>query len=160
RGSDHDAVEARGGGVVRPVAQLAGGRLGGGGGGPGGGGGGGGGGGAPPPPPRGAGLATMEDTWMGIAGGLLERKFPDFSAPIRQALDDCTPLERQRLLQVARSYGRTGSIKETSEELFCHRNTVVNRLHSLHEVIGLDLTVPAQAARALIALSRYSDVAE
>ncbi|XTR51736.1 helix-turn-helix domain-containing protein [Pseudarthrobacter sp. So.54] len=42
---------------------------------------------------------------------------------------------------MARSYGRTGSIKETSEELFCHRNTVVNRLHSLHEVIGLDLTV-------------------
>ncbi|MCB5290651.1 helix-turn-helix domain-containing protein [Arthrobacter sp. SO3] len=106
---------------------------------------------------RGAGLATMEDTWMGIAGGLLEQKFPDFSAPLRQALDKCTPLERQRLLQVARSYGRTGSIKETSEELFCHRNTVVNRLHSLHEVIGLDLTVPAEAARALVALSNYRD---
>ena len=94
---------------------------------------------------------------MGIASGLLEQKFPGFSAPVRQALDRCTPLERQRLLQVARSYGRTGSIKETSEELFCHRNTVVNRLHSLHEVIGLDLTVPAEAARALVALSRYSE---
>ncbi|MET3812318.1 helix-turn-helix domain-containing protein [Arthrobacter sp. UYEF3] len=105
----------------------------------------------------GARLVTMEDAWMGIAGGHLEQKFPGFSAPIRQALDRCTPLERQRLLQVARSYGRTGSIKETSEELFCHRNTVVNRLHSLHEVIGLDLTVPAEAARALVALSRYSE---
>jgi len=107
--------------------------------------------------PRGTGLATMEDTWMGIAGGLLEQKFPGFSAPIKQALDRCTPLERQRLLQVARSYARTGSIKETAEELFCHRNTVVNRLHSLHEVIGLDLTVPAEAARALVSLSRYSE---
>ncbi|MDQ0757292.1 helix-turn-helix domain-containing protein [Arthrobacter sp. B3I4] len=106
---------------------------------------------------RGTGLATMEEAWMGIAGSLLEQKFPDFSAPIKQALDRCTPLERQRLLQVARSYGRTGSIKETAEELFCHRNTVVNRLHSLHEVIGLDLTVPAEAARALVALSRYSE---
>ncbi|MDJ0319526.1 helix-turn-helix domain-containing protein [Pseudarthrobacter sp. PS3-L1] len=105
--------------------------------------------------PGSAGLATMENTWMGIAGGLLEQKFADFSEPIRHALDNCTPLERQRLLQVARSYARTGSIKETSEELFCHRNTVVNRLHSLHELIGLDLTVPAQAARALITLSRY-----
>lgn len=106
---------------------------------------------------RGTGLATMEEAWMGIAGGLLELKFPGFSAPIKQALDRCTPLERQRLLQVARSYGRTGSIKETAEELFCHRNTVVNRLHSLHEVIGLDLTVPAEAARALVALSRHPD---
>jgi hypothetical protein len=108
----------------------------------------------------GAGLVTMEGAWMGIAGRLLEQKFPGFSAPIKQALDRCTPLERQRLLQVARSYGRTGSIKETSEELFCHRNTVVNRLHSLHEVIGLDLTVPAEAARALVALSRYSELTD
>jgi len=106
---------------------------------------------------RGTALATLEDSWMGIACGLLEQKFPDFSSPIKQALDKCTPLERQRLLEVARSYGRTGSIKETSEELFCHRNTVVNRLHSLHEVIGLDLTVPAEAARALVALSRYKE---
>ncbi|RAX15962.1 PucR family transcriptional regulator [Pseudarthrobacter sp. AG30] len=106
---------------------------------------------------RGTRLATMEDAWMGIAGALLEQKFPGFSAPIKNALEKCTPLERQRLLEVARSYGRTGSIKETAEELFCHRNTVVNRLHSLHEVIGLDLTVPAEAARALIALNRYSE---
>ncbi|MBX7442939.1 helix-turn-helix domain-containing protein [Arthrobacter sp. MAHUQ-56] len=106
---------------------------------------------------RGTGLATMEDAWMGIAGRLLEQKFPGFSAPVKDALDRCTPLERQRLLQVARSYARTGSIKETSEELFCHRNTVVNRLHSLHQVIGLDLTVPAEAARALVALSRYGE---
>lgn len=105
----------------------------------------------------GAGLATVEDTWMGIACGLLEQTLPGFSAPVRHALDRCTPHERQRLLQVARSYARTGSIKETSEELYCHRNTVVNRLHSLQEVIGLDLTVPAEAALALVALSRYGE---
>ena len=33
---------------------------------------------------------------------------------------------------MARSYARTGSIKRTAEELYCHRNTVVNRLHALH----------------------------
>ncbi|MCG2623954.1 helix-turn-helix domain-containing protein [Arthrobacter sp. I2-34] len=93
---------------------------------------------------------------MGIAGSLLEQTLPGFSDPVHRALDRCTPHERERLLQVARSYARTGSIKETSEELYCHRNTVVNRLHSLQEVIGLDLTVPAQAARALVALSRYA----
>ncbi|MBT2586415.1 helix-turn-helix domain-containing protein [Arthrobacter sp. ISL-95] len=105
----------------------------------------------------GAGLATVENTWMGIASALLEQALPGFSAPITEALDQCTPHERQRLLQVARIYGRTGSIKETSEELYCHRNTTVNRLHNLQQVIGLDLTVPVQAALALVALSGYED---
>jgi hypothetical protein len=105
----------------------------------------------------GPGLATVEAAWMRIAGGLLEQTLPGFSDPVRHALDRCTPHERQRLLQVARSYARTGSIKETAEELYCHRNTVVNRLHSLQDVIGLDLTVPAQAALALVALSRYDE---
>jgi hypothetical protein len=108
----------------------------------------------------GPGLATVEDAWMRIAGRLLEQTLPGFSDPVRHALDRCTPHERQRLLQVARSYARTGSIKDTAEELYCHRNTVVNRLHSLQEVIGLDLTVPAQAALALVALSRHDEFAE
>jgi hypothetical protein len=108
----------------------------------------------------GAGLATVENTWMGIASALLEQALPGFSAHITEALDQCTPHERQRLLQVARIYGRTGSIKETSEELYCHRNTTVNRLHSLQQVIGLDLTVPVQAALALVALSGYDGTEE
>ncbi|HXF03507.1 MAG TPA: helix-turn-helix domain-containing protein [Arthrobacter sp.] len=102
-----------------------------------------------------SGLATIPGTWMTIARDLLENALPGFSLPVTTALDHCTPHERQRLLQVARSYGRTGSIKETAEELYCHRNTVVNRLHSLEEVIGLDMTVPSQAALALVALADY-----
>lgn len=108
----------------------------------------------------GVGLATVENTWMGIASALLEQALPGFSARITEALDGCTSHERQRLLQVARIYGRTGSIKETSEELYCHRNTTVNRLHGLQQVIGLDLTVPAQAALALVVLSGYEDSVE
>jgi hypothetical protein len=103
------------------------------------------------------GLTTVADSWMGIAGKLLEATLPGFSARVHGALDGCTPHERQRLLQVARSYSRTGSIKQTAEELYCHRNTVVNRLHAISEIMGLDMTVPAQAARALVALSLYGD---
>ena len=89
----------------------------------------------------------------GASGGIPARVL----ATVTDALDRCTPHERQRLLHVARSYGRTGSIKETAEELYCHRNTVVNRLHSLKEVIGLDMTVPDQAALALVVLSGYGE---
>ena len=108
----------------------------------------------------GIGLATVENTWMAIASALLEQTLPGFSAHVAEALDRCTPHERQRLLQVARIYGRTGSIKETSEELYCHRNTTVNRLHSLQQVIGLDLTIPEEAALALVALSGYDENSE
>ncbi|MFK0038250.1 helix-turn-helix domain-containing protein [Paenarthrobacter sp. NPDC090517] len=103
------------------------------------------------------GLATVENTWMAIASALLEQTLPGFSAQVTEALNQCTPHERQRLLQVARIYGRTGSIKETSEELYCHRNTTVNRLHSLQQVIGLDMTIPEEAALALVAMSAYEE---
>lgn len=100
-------------------------------------------------------MGTMADTWMGVAAEMLEKSLPDFAAPVWNALDKCSPHERQRLLDVALSYGRTGSVKLTSEELYCHRNTVVNRLNALQEVIGLDLTVPDQAALALVSMARY-----
>jgi PucR C-terminal helix-turn-helix domain len=105
--------------------------------------------------PSGIRLGTMAETWMGVAAEMLEKVLPDFAAPVWNALDKCSPHERQRLLDVALSYGRTGSVKLTSEELYCHRNTVVNRLNALQEVIGLDLTVPAQAALALVSISSY-----
>ena len=101
----------------------------------------------------GPGLQTMQEAWLRIAAELLEQTLPGFCSSVQEALRKCTDHERVRLLQVAESYARTGSIKETAEELYCHRNTVVNRLHSLQQVIGLDLAVPGQAARALIAVS-------
>lgn len=105
--------------------------------------------------PPGTRLGTIADTWMGVAAEMLDKSLPDFAVPVWNALDKCSPHERQRLLDVALSYGRTGSVKLTSEELYCHRNTVVNRLNALQEVIGLDLTVPAQAALALVSIARY-----
>ncbi|WP_312181439.1 helix-turn-helix domain-containing protein [Arthrobacter sp.] len=104
-----------------------------------------------------SGLQTMDEAWMRIAAELLEQTLPGFCAGVHAAMAGCSDHERQRLLQVAESYARTGSIKHTSEELYCHRNTVVNRLHSLQQVIGLDLAIPGQATRALIALSTLPD---
>lgn len=105
----------------------------------------------------GGGLATVATTWRRVADALLENALPGYAASVTEALDRCTAHERQRLLEVARSYARTGSIKRTAEELYCHRNTVVNRLHALKEEIGLDLTVPDQSALALVVLSGYAE---
>ncbi|WP_404320742.1 helix-turn-helix domain-containing protein [Arthrobacter luteolus] len=105
------------------------------------------------------GLCTVESAWMRLAADQLETAFPGFVHGPLEVLAACTEHERTRLLEVAASYSRTGSIKATAQELYCHRNTVVNRLHSLHEVLGLDLTVPAQAARALVILAACPDFA-
>ena len=37
------------------------------------------------------------------------------------------------------------------QALFCHRNTILNRLHRFQDLTGIDLAVPAQAARLVVA---------
>jgi DNA-binding PucR family transcriptional regulator len=33
-----------------------------------------------------------------------------------------------------------GSVRRTAELAHCHRNTVINRLHRIHQITGRDLT--------------------
>lgn len=98
------------------------------------------------------GLVSVAGAWTGVAHTLLETCIPGFSRRVWEPLERCTPHERERLLEVIVEYGRTGSIKETAQVLYCHRNTVVNRLRSFHELTGLDMTVPIESAMALCAL--------
>lgn len=60
--------------------------------------------------------------------------------------------ERKRLVQTALAFAECGSVQETAARLFCHRNTVLNRLRRFAELTGCDMTVPEQAALALVAL--------
>lgn len=53
---------------------------------------------------------------------------------------------------VLRHLEGTGSVAETAAALFCHRNTVVNRLRRFSELTGLDIRHPEAAAIALLAL--------
>ena len=71
---------------------------------------------------------------------------------IEGALDGCGPAERRHLLEAVRSYLRTGSAQASAAELYCHRNTLTNRLRRFAELTGIDVAVPEQAARAVIAL--------
>ena len=53
--------------------------------------------------------------------------------------------------ETVRHFLSTGNITATAEQLFCHRNTILNRLNRFQELTGIDLTVPAQAARLVVA---------
>lgn len=51
------------------------------------------------------------------------------------------------------AYLHTGSLLGTAATIYCHRNTVLNRLHRIEELTGLDITKPADAALAMVALA-------
>ncbi|MBP2368550.1 PucR family transcriptional regulator [Pseudonocardia parietis] len=63
------------------------------------------------------------------------------------------PAERERLVQTVRAWARTGTVTAVSQELWCHRNTVLNRLRRFGELTGHDVTVPDEATVVLLALA-------
>ena len=60
--------------------------------------------------------------------------------------------ERDRFTETVRAFVRSGSIQATADDLFVHRNTVFKRLRAFTRLTGLDLTVPRDAAIAMLAL--------
>lgn len=59
--------------------------------------------------------------------------------------------ERERVRETVEVFLATGSISETSRALYAHRNTVLNRLRRFGELTGIDLKVPAEAAKVVVA---------
>lgn len=68
-----------------------------------------------------------------------------------EALDQCRLTERSRLMETAVAFLRTGSLTACAEALYCHRNTVSNRLQRFREVTGIDLSSPRDAAALVLA---------
>jgi len=98
------------------------------------------------------GLSTEADVWPCIAHERLGPFLPGLHSHAVAAIDELPQPDRDRLFDTVLQFCTNGSIKETAETLFCHRNTIVNRLLRFHDLTGLDVTIPVDAARALIAI--------
>lgn len=98
-------------------------------------------------------LSDEQELWPHVAGATLAPLLPGLSARALAGLDTVPAGDRDRIVSTFLSYCETGSVKRTSETLFVHRNTVVNRLRTFHDLTGMDPAVPRDAARALIALA-------
>jgi DNA-binding PucR family transcriptional regulator len=61
--------------------------------------------------------------------------------------------ECERIIETVEAYIATGSIAETAAQVYCHRNTVVNRLRIFRRSTGYDVTVPRHAAAVTLALA-------
>ncbi|WP_441414887.1 helix-turn-helix domain-containing protein [Arthrobacter sp. 2MCAF14] len=99
-----------------------------------------------------AGVFTLRDRWLSITRHRLSQLGCDPGQLVFPKLQDCAPQERARILEAATTFLGTGSLVETARKLFCHRNTVVNRLAAFERYTGLDLQNPTDLALAVLAL--------
>lgn len=60
---------------------------------------------------------------------------------------------RAQLLDAVHAYLSTGSLADSARQLYCHRNTVLNRLHRFAELTGRDVTSPTDATVVALALA-------
>jgi hypothetical protein len=101
--------------------------------------------------PSDKGPLTAAGAWARLAKQQLQDAGLDLWADLDSALAPCRGGERERLEETVRHFLSTGNITTTAQALFCHRNTILNRLHRFQDLTGIDLTVPSQAARLVVA---------
>jgi hypothetical protein len=99
-----------------------------------------------------AGPRELSDAWLPLAAARLADTAADLVGAELAGLADVPARERDRLLAAVRAYTATGSVAQVAARLYCHRNTVLNRLRRFAEITGRDVTVPADAAVVLLAL--------
>jgi PucR C-terminal helix-turn-helix domain len=99
------------------------------------------------------GPCTLADAWVLLAGARLGDLGPVIADSALAGLDSAARGERERLVETVLAYARSGSVQQTAAALFCHRNTVVNRLRRFADLTGRQMTTPADAALVLVALA-------
>ena len=102
------------------------------------------------------GPRELADAWLPLAAARLADTAGELVGAELAGLADAPPRERERLLETVRAYTATGSVAAVAACVYCHRNTVLNRLRRFAELTGRDVTVPADAAVVLLALHRLA----
>jgi hypothetical protein len=101
--------------------------------------------------PSDRGPLTAAAAWARLAKQQLQDAGLDLWADLDSALSVCRDGERERLEETVRHFLRTGNITATAQALYCHRNTILNRVSRFQDLTGIDLTVPAESARLVVA---------
>lgn len=93
---------------------------------------------------------TWRRGWARLAARSLNAAGNPILADVESALAACGPVERERLVEAVCAYLASGSIGDSATALFCHRNTVANRLRRFADLTGVDPMIPAEAARLVV----------
>ena len=100
-----------------------------------------------------SGAMTWKRGWARMARFELDRAGAPGLDEAEKALEYCGTTERRRLRESVMAYLETGSISQASAQLYCHRNTLMNRLKRFTQRTGIDPTIPVQAARLVVGWS-------
>lgn len=95
---------------------------------------------------------TLETHWPRIVRRSFDALGVNPAASLMIDLSFARAGEDDRILETVSVFLANGSVALTADQLFTHRNTVLNRLRRFTELTGLDLRVPTQSALAVIAL--------
>jgi hypothetical protein len=98
------------------------------------------------------GPVPLSEAWMPLAAARLGETGTLLAETVLGGLEPLPAHERERLLTTVTAYCESGSVAETTRRLYCHRNTVLNRLSRFTELTGLRATRPTEAATVLFAL--------
>lgn len=81
------------------------------------------------------------------------RLIPGYLSAAGDGLGELQGRVGEQVVDTVQVYLSTGTVKSTASSMYCHRNTVVNRLRTFEDVTGLDVTVPGQAMEAVLLLA-------
>lgn len=113
-----------------------------------------------------AGLHALQfhcvgDGWNTAAGArddmvarMVHRTAPEEIARGREKLAKIHPAELEKITATVHAYCGCGSIKSTAEEVYCHRNTVINRMRTFADITGVDPTIPRNWGSVMALLHR------
>lgn len=102
-------------------------------------------------PAAAAGAYALRDGWPRVMVSGMGRVGELFADEVLSPLLAIAEPDRTACIDTALHYLASGSVVESAKALFCHRNTVVNRLARIRELTGFDLTVPRDAAGMILA---------
>lgn len=102
----------------------------------------------------------LEDSWLDVlvhrAGDLGRDLAADVFGGLHTGVPPVSTAEADRLLETVQVHlSGTGSIADTAAALYCHRNTIQQRLNRFAELTGRDPRRPEDAALVILALSAH-----
>lgn len=103
--------------------------------------------------PSAKGPVPTRDRWLALAASRLGEFADDLDVDVLGGLDTLSAHDAERVLEAVTAYLRTTSLARTARDLYCHRNTVLNRLHRFTAATGRDVMSSADAAVIALALA-------
>lgn len=102
--------------------------------------------------PETPGQRTVGHTWGHVAATRLGEYGSVLANSVLGPLTTISAHEKERLIETVQAYLRSGSVSDVAGELYCHRNTVLNRLARFAKLTGYDPASPQDAATVIAAL--------